>query len=213
MFLLLMFCYKTQLEYEILEVWLSEKKHQRHTVQAGLCYHSRTYSLTLAVFACHQYKSTAGYLQYLCQLLARLQLQRSLVETLVRSPQLLCLFLQRTLEKEALQASLVLWHRQHLKEGIHKKQMASEAKSKFSTGTMGRFQEIQARTWRNMAVMKLYLQDKLVRLTQFTGILSVLFVLLHLPCVGCVKQKLFDVGWFQPVSGHVHQHLTQLARR
>lgn len=148
MFLLLMFCYKTPLEYEILEVWLSEKKHQRHTVQAGLCYHSRTYSLTLAVFSCHQYKSTAGYLQYLCQLLARLQLQRSLVETLVRSPQLLCLFLQRTLEKKALQASLVLCHRQHLKEGIHKKQMASEAKSKFSTGTMRRFQEIQARTWR-----------------------------------------------------------------
>lgn len=121
MVLLLMFCYKTLLKYETLEVSLSEKKHQRHTVQAGLGYRGRAYSLTLAVFSCRRYKSTAGYLQYLCQLLARLQLQRSLVETLVRSPQLLCLFLQRTLEKKALQASLVLRHRQHLKGGIHKK--------------------------------------------------------------------------------------------
>ena len=48
------------------------------------------------------------YLQYLSQLLARLQLHRSLVQTVERSPQLLRLLLQRALEEEALQAGLVL---------------------------------------------------------------------------------------------------------
>lgn len=93
MFVLLMVCCKTLLKYEILEVSLSEKKQQRRTTQEGIGYRCRTYGPTLAAFQCRQYKGTAGYLQYLCQLLARLQLQRGLVEALVRSPQLLCLFL------------------------------------------------------------------------------------------------------------------------
>lgn len=64
-----------------------------------------------------------------------------------------------------------------------------------------------------MQTNRLYLQHKLVRLTEFAGVLSVLFVLFHLLCIRRIQQQLFDVGWFQAVSGHVHQHLTKLPRR
>lgn len=59
----------------------------------------------------------------------------------------------------------------------------------------------------------LYLQHKLVWLTEFAGVLSVLFILFDLLCIRGIQQQLFDVGWLQPISGHVHQHLTQLPRR
>lgn len=55
-----------------------------------------------------------------------------------------------------------------------------------------------------MQTNRLYLQNKLVRLTEFAGVLSVLLVLFHLLCIGRIQQQLFDVGWFQAVSGHVH---------
>lgn len=54
----------------------------------------------------------------------------------------------------------------------------------------------------------LYLQHKLVWLTEFAGVLSVLFILFDLLCIGGIQQQLFDVGWLQSISDHVHQHLT-----
>lgn len=59
----------------------------------------------------------------------------------------------------------------------------------------------------------MYLQNKLVGLTQFAGVLSVLVILFDLLCIGCIQQQLFDVGWLQPISGHGHQQLTQFPRR
>lgn len=55
-----------------------------------------------------------------------------------------------------------------------------------------------------------YLEDELVRLAQFHWVLVKLFVLFDLVFVGGVEQQLLDVGWLQPVGGHVHQNLTQL---
>lgn len=56
-----------------------------------------------------------------------------------------------------------------------------------------------------------HLEDELVGLAQFGWVLLELLVLLDLVLVGGVEQQLFDVSGLQPVRGHVHQHLTQLA--
>lgn len=58
--------------------------------------------------------------------------------------------------------------------------------------------------------MWVYLEDELVGLAQFGRVLVKLLVLFHLVIVGSVEQQLLDVSRLQPVSGHVHQDLTQL---
>lgn len=59
--------------------------------------------------------------------------------------------------------------------------------------------------------MRLYLEDELVGLAQFGRVLVKLLVLFHLLLIGGVEQQLLDVSGLQPVGGHVHQDLTQLA--
>lgn len=56
-----------------------------------------------------------------------------------------------------------------------------------------------------------HLEDELVGLAQFGRVLLKLLVLFDLVIVGGVEQQLFDVSGLQPVRGHVHQDLTQLA--
>lgn len=56
-----------------------------------------------------------------------------------------------------------------------------------------------------------HLEDELVGPAQFGRVLLELLVLFDLVVVGGVEQQLFDVCGLQPVRGHVHQHLTQLA--
>lgn len=56
-----------------------------------------------------------------------------------------------------------------------------------------------------------YLEDELVGLAQFGQVLVVPLVLLDLIVIRSVEQQLLDVGRLQPVSGHVHQDLTQFA--
>lgn len=55
-----------------------------------------------------------------------------------------------------------------------------------------------------------YLEDELVGLAQLGRVLLKLLVLFNLLLVRCVEQQLLDVSGLQPVSGHVHQDLTQL---
>lgn len=59
--------------------------------------------------------------------------------------------------------------------------------------------------------MRLYLEDELVGLAQFGWVLVELLVLFDLLLIGGVEQQLLDVSGLQPVGGHVHQDLTQLA--
>lgn len=59
--------------------------------------------------------------------------------------------------------------------------------------------------------MRLYLEDELVGLAQFGRVLVELLVLFDLLLIGGVEQQLLDVSGLQPVGGHVHQDLTQLA--
>lgn len=56
-----------------------------------------------------------------------------------------------------------------------------------------------------------YLEDELVGLAQLGRVLLKLLVLFDLVIVGGVEQQLFDVSGLQPVRGHLHQDLTQLA--
>lgn len=56
-----------------------------------------------------------------------------------------------------------------------------------------------------------YLEDELVGLAQLGRVLLKLLVLFDLVIVGGVEQQLLDVSGLQPVRGHLHQDLTQLA--
>lgn len=56
-----------------------------------------------------------------------------------------------------------------------------------------------------------YLEDKLIRLAEFGGVLVILRVLLDLLVVGGVEQQLLDVGGLQAVlRAHGHEDLPQL---
>lgn len=57
-----------------------------------------------------------------------------------------------------------------------------------------------------------YLQDKLVRVAEFGGVLVEALILFDLLVIGGVQQQLLDVGRLQPLCGHGHQHLAQFAR-
>lgn len=57
-----------------------------------------------------------------------------------------------------------------------------------------------------------YLEDELVGLAQFGGVLMEVLVLLDLLLVGGVEQQLLDVRRLQPVGAQGHQDLPQLGR-